>query len=83
MIGLSSPFIAGGVPLVVASLWPVDSDSTAKLMVAFHRHRKQDGLTTAEALRHAQTELLDGSLKEYRRPYYWASFITVGGYAGF
>jgi CHAT domain-containing protein len=83
MIGLSSPFITGGVPLVVASLWPVDSGSTAKLMVAFHRHRKQDSLPTAEALRHAQTELLDGSLKDYRRPYYWASFITVGGYAEF
>jgi CHAT domain-containing protein len=83
MIGLSSPFITGGVPLVVASLWPIDSDSTADLMVAFHRHRKQDGLTTAEALRHAQTELLNGSLKDYRRPYYWASFITVGGYARF
>lgn len=83
MIGLSSPFITEGVPLVVASLWPVDSDSTAKLMVSFHRHRKQDSLPTAEALSHAQTEMLNGSLKDYRRPYHWASFITVGGYAGF
>ncbi len=83
MTGLSSPFITGGVPLVVASLWPVDSDSTAKLMTDFHRHRKQDILPTAEALKRAQTELLNGSLKDYRRPYHWASFIAVGGYAGF
>jgi CHAT domain-containing protein len=83
MIGLSSPFITDGVPLVVASLWPVDSDSTAKLMIAFHRHRKQDRLSTAEALKRAQTELLSGSLKDYGRPYYWSSFITVGGYAGY
>jgi CHAT domain-containing protein len=83
MIGLSSPFITGDVPLVVASLWPVDSDSTAKLMVAFHGHRKQDSLSTAEALKRAQIEMLNGSLKDYRRPYHWASFITIGGYAGF
>jgi CHAT domain-containing protein/Tfp pilus assembly protein PilF len=83
MIGLSSPFITGGVPLVVASLWPVDSDSTAKLMTDFHRHRKQDILPTAEALRHAQTEMLNDSRKDYRRPYHWASFIIIGGYAGF
>lgn len=83
MIGLSSPFIKGGVPLVVASLWPIDSDSTAKMMVDFHRHRKQDSLSTAEALRHAQTEMLNGSRKDYRRPYHWASFIAIGGYAGF
>jgi CHAT domain-containing protein/tetratricopeptide (TPR) repeat protein len=83
MIGLSSPFITGGVPLVVASLWPVDSDSTAKLMTDFHRHRKQDGLSTAEALKRAQTEMLNDSRKDYGRPYHWASFITIGGYAEF
>jgi CHAT domain-containing protein len=83
MIGLSSPFITDGVPLVVASLWPVDSDSTAKLMIDFHRRRKQDGLPTAEALKRAQTEMLNGAGNDYRRPYHWASFITIGGYAGF
>lgn len=83
MTGLSSPFITEGVPLVVASLWPVDSDSTAQLMTDFHRHRKQDGLSTAEALTRAQTAMLNGSRKDYRRPYHWASFITIGGYAAF
>lgn len=83
LIGLSSPFITGGVPLVVASLWPVDSDSTAALMVGFHRHRKRDGLSTAEALRRAQAEMLNSSRTDYRQPYHWASFIVTGGHAGF
>jgi CHAT domain-containing protein len=83
MISISRPFIAIGVPLVVASLWPVDSAATEALMVSFHKHRKQDGLSTAEALRRAQTDMLTHTEGRYRQPYYWASFITIGGYTRF
>ncbi len=83
MIGISRPFIARGVPLVVASLWPVDSDATAELMISFHGNRKTKGLATAEALTAAQREMLHNTDKRYRHPYYWASFVTIGGYAQF
>lgn len=83
MIGISRPFIAKGVPLVVASLWPVDSDATAELMIAFHKNRKIRGLSTAEALALAQRALIADSDKRYRHPYYWAPFVTIGGYAQF
>jgi CHAT domain-containing protein len=83
VVGISRPFIANGVPLVVASLWPVDSNATAYLMIAFHQNRKRDGLPTAEALAFAQREMLGGSDAQYRHPYYWASFVTIGGYARF
>lgn len=82
-IGISRPFIAKGVPLVVASLWPVDSDATAELMIAFHKNRKIRGLSTAEALAFAQRALIADSDKRYRHPYYWAPFVTIGGYASF
>jgi CHAT domain-containing protein/Tfp pilus assembly protein PilF len=81
-IGISRPFIAKGVPLVVASLWPVDSDATAKLMIAFHKNRIH-GLSTAEALAFAQRALIAESDQRYRHPYYWAPFVTIGGYAQF
>ena len=58
---MARPFLVAGVPLVVASLWPVDSDSTAELMIIFHKHRKLDNLSTAQALRRAQLELLSRS----------------------
>lgn len=74
------PFIAAGVPLVVASLWPVDSQSTERLMVSFHRHLTSDRLPTAESLRRAQLEMLHGSDSRYRHPYYWAAFTAIGGY---
>jgi CHAT domain-containing protein len=68
---------------VVASLWAVDSDSTAELMIDFHQGRTIHNLPTAEALRQAQLHLLHGPDERYRQPYYWASFVTIGGRADF
>jgi CHAT domain-containing protein/tetratricopeptide (TPR) repeat protein len=79
-ISIARPFIAIGVPLVIASLWPVDSDSTERLMVSFHRHRTRDRFQTAEALRRAQLEMLRDEDPRYRQPYYWAAFTAIGGY---
>lgn len=83
MISLARPFLAAGVPLVVVSLWPVDSDSTAELMVSFHRHRKQDRLSSAEALRRAQLDMLHGSDERLHRTFCWGAFILIGGFASF
>jgi CHAT domain-containing protein len=72
-------FIGAGVPLVVSSLWPVDSTATEKLMVSFHSHRTQEHISTVAALKSAQRDML----REFRRPYYWAAFTVSGGYAEF
>lgn len=82
-ISIARPFIALRVPLVVASLWAVDSDSTAELMVNFHKYRKRDGLTTIMALRQAQLAMINSREPRYQRPYYWASFALIGGYVEF
>jgi CHAT domain-containing protein/cytochrome c-type biogenesis protein CcmH/NrfG len=82
-VSLARPFIAAGVPLVIASLWPVDSNSTAELMIAFHKHRKRDRVPTAEALHRAQLDMLHSPDERYRQPYYWASFVAIGGYTEF
>ena len=82
-IGLARPFLTAGVPLVVASLWPVESDATAELMISFHKHRRHDQVSTVEALRRAQLDALQqqqsGALKNYE----WAAFVAIGGYASF
>jgi CHAT domain-containing protein len=83
MIGMSRAFLAAGVPLVSASLWPVDSEATSRLMILFHKHRKTDGLSTAEALRRAQLEMSKDPSQQFRHPSNWASFILIGGYADF
>jgi CHAT domain-containing protein len=83
MISLVRPFIVDRVPLVVASWWPVDSDATRELMQRFHQHRTVDRLSTTEALRRAQKEMLTVADGSYAHPYYWAAFMVVGGYARF
>jgi CHAT domain-containing protein len=81
-VSVARPFIAAGVPLVVATLWPVDSDASEQLMVSFHRYRRLgDGLSTVEALQRAQLDLLRGEDSRYHHPYYWAAFTALGGYA--
>jgi CHAT domain-containing protein len=79
-VSVARPFIVAGVPLVIASLWPVDSESTEQLMVSFHRNRTQRHKYSAEALQQAQLELLHGDDTRYRQPYYWAAFTAIGGY---
>jgi CHAT domain-containing protein len=82
MIGMARTFLAAGVPLVVASQWPVDTIPTSELMVKFHGQRRR-GLSTAAALRAAQLEIIEHASQQYRHPYYWAPFVTIGGYASY
>jgi len=82
-ISLARPFLVTGVPLVVASLWPVDSSATRVLLIDFHKWRKQRHVSSAEALRQAQLDMLNGSNVNMRSPYYWAAFFPLGGYTSF
>lgn len=83
MIGISRAFVGAGVPLVVASLWPVDSTATADLGINFHWYRKRGRELTSAALRRAQLDMLRNQNPVFRHPYYWAAFICIGGQAGF
>ncbi len=80
-IGFARSFLVAGVPVVVASLWPVDSDATSDLMIAFHRFRRTNKLASTESLRRAQLQVMAD--QNYRSPYFWAGFTVIGGYADF
>ena len=80
-IGIARTLLALGAPIVVASQWKVDSEPTKDLMIAFHRNRKQKGMTSAESLRRAQLDML--SREQTKAPFYWAAFSLFGGYANF
>jgi CHAT domain-containing protein len=79
-IGAARPFMIAGVPTVVATLWPVDSEASAQLMTSFHAHRTRDHLPVSEALRKAELEMARGADARYRQPYYWAAFQMIGGF---
>ncbi|HET6977044.1 MAG TPA: CHAT domain-containing protein [Pyrinomonadaceae bacterium] len=80
-IGFARSFLVAGVPVVVASLWPVNSEATSELMILFHRFRKVDHLSTSAALMRAQQEM--AAREAYHDPYYWAAFTAIGGYSEF
>ena len=54
-LSFARPFLAQGVPNVVASLWPVADRATRRLLTGFYTHLAQ-GAAPAEALRDAQLE---------------------------
>jgi CHAT domain-containing protein len=80
-VGAARPFISAGVPLVVATFWPVDDKASSDLVLEFHRQRRTGGYS-ARALRESQLKMIRSG--DYRQaPFYWAGFSLIGGYANF
>lgn len=70
--GLVRAFKNAGVKSVLASLWKVPDDATAKLMISFYK-LFLSGVEMHLALKMAQKEVS----MQYPDPYYWASFILL------
>lgn len=81
-VGAARPFLVAGVPVVVATLWAVDSDASAQLMIDLHKYRTREKHPVTQALRLAKLDMLRGDPR-YRHPYYWAPFVVVGGLSTF
>lgn len=80
MIGMSWAFFVAGVPTMVASQWKVDSASTAKLMIDFHKRLRSAGSTPSRNKENALRQAALSLMKEprYRHPYFWAGFVLIG-----
>ncbi|EKD10910.1 CHAT domain-containing tetratricopeptide repeat protein [Limnospira platensis] len=76
LVGLTRGFMYAGAARVVVSLWSVDDQATAELMVLFYRYMLDNGLSPAAALRQAQIEIWQNS--QWHSPYYWAGFTIQG-----
>jgi CHAT domain-containing protein len=77
-LSLGRPFLAAGVPDVVASLWDVDDSISRQFFVVFHRALLAEGDPNL-ALRKAQLVLLKGENSTLAHPASWAAFICMGG----
>jgi CHAT domain-containing protein len=82
VFSLARPFLAAGVPTVVASLWDVDDRATRTLLVAFHQALSK-GAAAADALRAAQLAALATGRVSHGDPSNWASFTVIGGAQAF
>lgn len=74
-MSLARPFLAGGVPMVVGTLWDVEDKAAAELLSAFGE-RLRRGETPLGALRQAQ---LDAMNRADSSPSGWAAFELTGG----
>jgi CHAT domain-containing protein len=74
-VGLVHAFLAAGASEVMATLWPVEDRTTARLMSVFYRGIA-GGASDADALTSAQRSVLrDPATAD---PFYWAGFTLVG-----
>ncbi len=72
LISLENAFFFAGAQSVVASLWKVDDEATARLMTEFYGNLRT--MSRARSLQEAQKTVKQA----YPRPYFWAPFILVG-----
>jgi len=77
IIGLPRGFLYAGAKSVIASLWKVNDEATAKLMAALYVGI-QRGESPSSALRGAQLKMTRDA--QWSNPYYWAAFALQGEY---
>jgi CHAT domain-containing protein len=77
IIGLPRAFLYAGAKSVIASLWKVDDQASAKMMSGLYA-RINSGESPGSALRKAQLEMAHD--ERWSKPYYWAAFAVQGDY---
>ena len=74
LMSLTRAFMYAGTPSVVVSLWNVNDESAADLMIRFYRNLKTGRMSKSEALRQAQLE----TIRDNGFPFFWAPFVLIG-----
>ncbi|MBD3219742.1 CHAT domain-containing protein [bacterium] len=73
--GLSAAFLSSGVPVVVATLWPVDDRTTHDFVRRFYRELAA-GRTVSASARAARLAVARGVATTH--PFAWAGYVVVG-----
>jgi filamentous hemagglutinin family protein len=77
-LGLSGVAVRAGARSALGSLWSVSDRASSELIVRFYRELGQPGLSKAQALQHAQQELL--ASPGFEHPFYWAPFLVINNW---
>ena len=76
-LSLARAYFQAGAKSVIASLWAVNDESTARIMIDFYKYLGK-GKRKDEALQQAKLDYLAWADPAYQHPYYWAGFIAIG-----
>ncbi|MBD2215235.1 CHAT domain-containing protein [Nostoc linckia FACHB-104] len=77
-LGLAGAAVRAGARSTVASLWQIDDQSTAMFVGDFYQQLQSNKVTKAQALRHAQLQLLQHP--NYKAPSYWSAYVLIGNW---
>lgn len=75
-LGLAGVGLRAGVTSIVGSLWHINDEIAAQLIIEFYRHLSE-GKSKAEALRQAQLKQLK---KADSHGAFWSAFVLLGGW---
>lgn len=75
MIGFTRAFTYAGASNLMVSMWKVNDQPTANLMIQFYKNVK-DGHSYSESLQMAKVELINQP--QFAAPRHWAAFVLQG-----
>jgi tetratricopeptide (TPR) repeat protein len=80
VFGLRRAFQIAGTKTLIMSLWPVEDVAGREWMERLYAARLVEGLSTAEAVRRANLDVLNRRREEGQstHPYYWGAFVAAG-----
>ena len=78
ILGLPRAFLLTGSVTVVATLWPIQQESTKYLMEEFYRTLRTAGVTVSGAMNLAQQRTATRKDKNWQHPHYWGAVVVVG-----
>ncbi len=76
-LGLAGVAVQSGARSALATLWRINDQASAELIERFYQHLREPGVSRAQALQHAQNELLKHAAASYQHPYFWAPFVLT------
>jgi len=77
-LGLAGVAVKAGARSALASLWFVNDEATAQLIVEFYKKLQNSDTSKAQALQFAQKSLLNQRL--FKHPIYWSAFLLIGNW---
>ena len=77
-LGLAGVALKAGARSAVATLWQISDAATVLIVGSFYEYTSKGNRNKAEALRSAQTKLIDS--ERYSHPSDWAPFLLIGNW---
>lgn len=77
VMSLARAFLYAGCPAIIMTLWSVEDESSANLMIDFYKNLLS-GYSKDEALRKAKIKHIQTADPLKAHPYYWLGYVSIG-----